>query len=71
LSKEGVRLFYLRLEGGLFFPRVSPFGYTDPKQDMSQGAEELGCPGTRAHMNYKVHNTCHHEFGGIPIILSF
>ncbi len=55
-------MFYTEIGRRPILLKGSPFGYTDPKQDMSQGAQELGCTGTRAHMNYKVHNTCHHEF---------
>lgn len=37
-------------------------------QELGGCAQELGHTWIMKHMNYKVHNTCHHEFGGILII---
>jgi len=42
LIKEGVRLFLPEIGRRPILPKGSPFGSTDPKQDMSQGAQELG-----------------------------
>ncbi len=49
--KRVFRLFYTEIGRRPILLKGSPFGYTDPKQDMSQGAQELGCARTKAHMN--------------------